>query len=42
MGKKASKRYIQCLDKVPEGRVSVEKAAEIVRGFTATKFDPTV
>ena len=42
MGKKASKRYVQCLDKVPEGRVSVEQAVEIVRGFAATKFDPTV
>jgi len=42
MGKKASKRYTQCLEKVPEGRASVEQAAEIVRGFAATKFDPTV
>ncbi len=42
MGKKASKRYIQCLEKVPEGRASVEQAVEIVRGFAATKFDPTV
>ena len=42
MGKKTSKRYRQCLEKVPQGKLSVAEAAEAVRQFPATKFDGTI
>jgi len=42
MSKKASKRYRQCLEKVPQGRVSVAEAAKVVGSFPATKFDSTI
>ncbi len=42
MGKKASKRYKQCLEKIPQGKLSVTEAAEAIRQFPATKFDGTI
>ena len=42
MSDKHSKRYTQCLEKVPKDKVPVEKAVEIVKSFPPTKFDATV
>lgn len=42
MATKHSKRYRQCLELVPEGRVPVAEAVRIVKDFAPTKFDPTV
>ena len=42
MGKTHSKRYRQCLDAVPEGRMPVGEAVRAVKAFPATKFDSTV
>lgn len=42
MGKKASKRFTQCLEKMPEGKLDIAAAAEAIKGFSATKFDQTV
>ena len=42
MAKKGSKRYMQCLESVPPGPVSLAEAVKVVKEFKATKFDPTV
>ncbi len=42
MATKHSKRYRQCLERVPEGPVPVAEAVGIVKDFAPTKFDPTV
>jgi len=42
MPQKNSKRYRQCLEAVPEEAVNLSKAVEIIKGFPAGKFDPTV
>jgi large subunit ribosomal protein L1 len=42
MSRKPGKRYRQCLEKVPKGKVSVAEAVEIIKGFAPTKFDSTV
>jgi len=42
MSKARSKRYRQCMEKVPAHPVPLAEAVEIVKSFPATKFDPTV
>ena len=43
MGKKVrSKRYRQCLEHVPKGKVSVAEAIKVLKSFKATKFDSTI
>lgn len=42
MGNKASKRFKECLEKVPEGKLDIAAAAGAVKGFSAAKFDQTV
>jgi large subunit ribosomal protein L1 len=43
MGDKVrSKRYNQCLEQVPKGKVSVAEAVKAIKSFKATKFDSTV
>jgi len=42
MGKTQSKRYRQCLEKVPEQPVPVAEAVKVLKEFPATKFDSTV
>jgi large subunit ribosomal protein L1 len=39
---KHSKRYRECLEKVPSGKVPLDQAVEVVQSFKRTKFDPTV
>ncbi len=39
---KGSKRYRQCLEKVPAGAVSVADAVKVIKEFKVTKFDSTV
>lgn len=42
MAKIRSKRYRQCLAKVPKGKLSVAEAVKAVKTMPATKFDATV
>jgi large subunit ribosomal protein L1 len=42
MPKKHGKRYRQCLEKVPEGKVSVAEAIACLKDMPGTKFDSTV
>ncbi len=42
MPEKHSKRYTQCLEAVPKQKVPIAEAVEIIKGFSSTKFDPTV
>jgi len=43
MGNKVrSKRYNQCLEQVPKGKVSVADAVKAIKSFKATKFDSTI
>jgi large subunit ribosomal protein L1 len=42
MALKQSKRYRQCLEKVPPKPVPLTEAVEILKGFAPTKFDSTV
>ena len=42
MGKVRSKRYRECLEKVPQGKVSVLDAVKAVKAFKSTKFDQTI
>jgi large subunit ribosomal protein L1 len=39
---KHGKRYRQCLEKVPEGKVSVDEAIKCLKDMPGTKFDGTV
>jgi large subunit ribosomal protein L1 len=36
------KRYRQCLEKVPEGKVPLKQAVEVLKSFPMPKFDPTI
>ncbi|MGC9453579.1 MAG: 50S ribosomal protein L1 [Phycisphaerae bacterium] len=42
MAYRKSRRYQQCLEKVPQGKVSVAEAVTAVKGMDGTKFDQTV
>ncbi|MGA2264852.1 MAG: 50S ribosomal protein L1 [Phycisphaerae bacterium] len=42
MPKVRSKRYRQCLPKVPKGKLPVAEAVKVLKGFPPTKFDATV
>lgn len=42
MSKQRTKRYRQCLEKVPTGKVSVAEAVKALGEFPAGNFDPTV
>jgi large subunit ribosomal protein L1 len=42
MGKYRSKRYRECLEKIPKNRVSVAEAVKVIKSLKATKFDSTV
>lgn len=42
MSLKKSRRYQQCLEKVPEGKVSVPEAIKAVKDMDGAKFDQTV
>ena len=39
---KHSKRYKECLEKVPKGPVTLAEAVNVVKSFKPTKFDSTV
>ncbi len=39
---KRTKRYKECLEKVPESAVSLDEAVKVVLSFPKPKFDPTV
>jgi len=42
MAKKHSKRYGECVEKLPRGPVALQEAVEVLKGFAPTKFDATV
>ncbi len=42
MPNKRSKRYNQCIEKVPEEKQNVAEAVNVIKSFPQTKFDPTV
>jgi len=42
MGKTQSKRYRQCLEKIPDQPLGVTEAVNVIKEFPATKFDATV
>jgi len=42
MSRDRSKRYKQCLEKVPTGKISLVEAVEAIKSMPMTKFDPTV
>jgi len=42
MSKDHSKRYMQCLEKAPPGKVALAEAVEAIKSMPATKFDATV
>ncbi len=42
MAKKHSKRFNECLDKVPQSAVPLAEAVGILKGLSSTKFDATV
>ena len=42
MPQQRSKRYRQCLEKAPKGKVPLAEAVAAVKSFGPTKFDPTV
>ncbi len=42
MPDRKSKRYQECLQKIPEGKVSVEEAVRAVKDMDGAKFDQTV
>ncbi|MFP3937753.1 MAG: 50S ribosomal protein L1 [Phycisphaerae bacterium] len=42
MSLKKSRRYQECLEKVPEGKVSVPEAVKAVKAMDGAKFDQTV
>ncbi len=39
---KRSRRYQECLEKAPEGKVPIPEAVQLVKDFKTTKFDGTV
>ena len=42
MGRTRSKRYKQMLEKIPEGKVSIPAAVDVVKSFEPMAFDATV
>jgi large subunit ribosomal protein L1 len=42
MSRTRSKRYRQCLEKAPKGKVALAEAVSAVKSFAPTKFDATV
>ncbi len=42
MSKKKGKRYRAWLDKVPEGKVEVRQAVDVLKGFDSPKLDQTI
>ncbi len=42
MVERRSRRYQECLKDLPSGKVPLNEAVKVVKGFKATKFDPTV
>jgi large subunit ribosomal protein L1 len=42
MGKLKSKRFRECLDKVPKGKLPIAEAVKALKTFKPTKFDATV
>jgi len=42
MSAKRGKRYNQCLEKVPPGKVSVAEGVKVLKSFETTKFDAAV
>jgi len=42
MAETRSKRYRECVNNVPAGKVGIPEAVKIIKTFKPTKFDPTV
>ena len=42
MARKRSKRYSECVERIPQGPVALKEAIRVLKDFTSTKFDATM